>query len=70
MQIQGHAAFATTDACGLGQACARTLAANIALPKRLGKPDEFAALATHVVNNGHLDGAVIRLGGALCMAPH
>lgn len=45
------------------------LAASIPFPKRLGHPEEFAALAAHVVTNGHLNGEVIRLDGALRMAP-
>jgi NAD(P)-dependent dehydrogenase (short-subunit alcohol dehydrogenase family) len=47
----------------------KTLAASIPFPKRLGHPKEFAALAAHVVTNGHLNGEVIRLDGALRMAP-
>lgn len=46
-----------------------SLAASIPFPQRLGKPDEFAQLATHIVSNGHLNGEVIRLDGALRMAP-
>jgi NAD(P)-dependent dehydrogenase (short-subunit alcohol dehydrogenase family) len=46
-----------------------SLAASIPFPKRLGKPEEFAALAAHVVSNTHLNGEVIRLDGALRMAP-
>lgn len=46
-----------------------SLAASIPFPKRLGAPEEFAALAQHVVENGHLNGEVIRLDGALRMAP-
>jgi nucleoside-diphosphate-sugar epimerase len=38
-------------------------------PPRLGKPEEFAQLAAHIVTNGHLNGEVIRLDGALRMAP-
>ena len=38
-------------------------------PARLGKPSEFAELACHIVTNGHLNGEVIRLDGALRMAP-
>ncbi len=45
------------------------LASSIPFPKRLGAPAEFAALAAHVVSNGHLNGEVIRLDGALRMAP-
>ena len=47
----------------------QSLAASIPFPPRLGRPDEFAALAMHVVTNGHLNGEVIRLDGALRMAP-
>ena len=46
-----------------------SLAASIPFPKRLGKPEEFAELAAHIVTNGHLNGEVIRLDGALRMAP-
>ncbi|WP_374563267.1 SDR family NAD(P)-dependent oxidoreductase [Ideonella sp.] len=46
-----------------------SLAASIPFPKRLGQPGEFAALAAHIVTNGHLNGEVIRLDGALRMAP-
>ena len=47
----------------------QSLAASIPFPKRLGHPKEFAALAAHIVTNGHLNGEVIRLDGALRMAP-
>ncbi len=47
----------------------RSLAASIPFPKRLGHPEEFAALAAHVVTNVHLNGETIRLDGALRMAP-
>jgi NAD(P)-dependent dehydrogenase (short-subunit alcohol dehydrogenase family) len=47
----------------------QSLAASIPFPKRLGKPQEFAELAAHIVRNGHLNGEVIRLDGALRMAP-
>jgi NAD(P)-dependent dehydrogenase (short-subunit alcohol dehydrogenase family) len=46
-----------------------SLAASIPFPSRLGKPEEFAELACHIVTNGHLNGEVIRLDGALRMAP-
>ena len=46
-----------------------SLAASIPFPPRLGKPEEFAELACHIVTNGHLNGEVIRLDGALRMAP-
>lgn len=47
----------------------QSLAASIPFPARLGKPEEFASLATHIVTNTHLNGEVIRLDGALRMAP-
>jgi NAD(P)-dependent dehydrogenase (short-subunit alcohol dehydrogenase family) len=47
----------------------QSLAASIPFPKRLGAPEEFASLAAHIVTNGHLNGEVIRLDGALRMAP-
>jgi len=46
-----------------------SLAASIPFPKRLGHPDEFAALASHVVVNRALNGEVIRLDGALRLPP-
>lgn len=45
------------------------LAQSIPFPKRLGQPSEFAQLAAHIVHNEHLNGEVIRLDGALRMAP-
>ena len=47
----------------------QSLAGSIPFPKRLGQPQEFAALAAHIVTNVHLNGEVIRLDGALRMAP-
>jgi NAD(P)-dependent dehydrogenase (short-subunit alcohol dehydrogenase family) len=47
----------------------QSLAASIPFPPRLGKPEEFARLAAHIVTNTHLNGEVIRLDGALRMAP-
>jgi NAD(P)-dependent dehydrogenase (short-subunit alcohol dehydrogenase family) len=46
-----------------------SLAAAIPHPSRLGSPDEYAALAAHIVENPMLNGEVIRLDGALRMAP-
>jgi NAD(P)-dependent dehydrogenase (short-subunit alcohol dehydrogenase family) len=45
------------------------LGAQIPFPSRLGEPDEFAALAAHVVENQMLNGETIRLDGALRMPP-
>jgi NAD(P)-dependent dehydrogenase (short-subunit alcohol dehydrogenase family) len=46
-----------------------SLGASIPFPKRLGKPEEFAKLALHIVDNSFLNGEVIRLDGALRMPP-
>jgi NAD(P)-dependent dehydrogenase (short-subunit alcohol dehydrogenase family) len=61
--------FATPLMQELPEAVQASLAASIPFPKRLGQPEEFAALAAHIVSNGHLNGEVIRLDGALRMAP-
>jgi NAD(P)-dependent dehydrogenase (short-subunit alcohol dehydrogenase family) len=45
------------------------LAATIPHPSRLGRPDEFGALACHIVENSYLNGEVIRLDGSIRMAP-
>jgi len=61
--------FATPLMQQLPEAVQQSLAASIPFPPRLGKPEEFAQLAAHIVSNGHLNGEVIRLDGALRMAP-
>jgi NAD(P)-dependent dehydrogenase (short-subunit alcohol dehydrogenase family) len=61
--------FATPLMKTLPEPVQQSLAASIPFPARLGKPEEFAQLATHIVTNGHLNGEVIRLDGALRMAP-
>jgi NAD(P)-dependent dehydrogenase (short-subunit alcohol dehydrogenase family) len=61
--------FATPLMKQLPEEVQASLAASIPFPKRLGQPEEFAALAAHIVTNGHLNGEVIRLDGALRMAP-
>ncbi|EJL71587.1 SDR family NAD(P)-dependent oxidoreductase [Variovorax sp. Varisp85] len=61
--------FATPLMKELPEAVQQSLAASIPFPPRLGKPSEFAELACHIVTNGHLNGEVIRLDGALRMAP-
>ncbi len=61
--------FATPLIKELPEAVQQSLAASIPFPPRLGKPEEFAELAAHIVTNGHLNGEVIRLDGALRMAP-
>jgi len=61
--------FATPLLLELPEAVQQSLAASIPFPPRLGKPSEFAELACHFVTNAHLNGEVIRLDGALRMAP-
>jgi NAD(P)-dependent dehydrogenase (short-subunit alcohol dehydrogenase family) len=61
--------FATPLMKTLPEAVQASLAASIPFPPRLGKPEEFAQLAAHIVTNTHLNGEVIRLDGALRMAP-
>jgi NAD(P)-dependent dehydrogenase (short-subunit alcohol dehydrogenase family) len=45
------------------------LAAQVPMPSRLGKPAEYAQLARSIIENGMLNGEVIRLDGAIRMAP-
>ncbi|MEX0583497.1 MAG: 3-hydroxyacyl-CoA dehydrogenase [Sneathiella sp.] len=45
------------------------LGASVPFPSRLGKPEEYAALARQIVENQMLNGEVIRLDGAIRMAP-
>ena len=47
----------------------QALAANIPFPKRLGRPEDFAALVEHMVENDYLNGEVVRLDGAIRMPP-
>jgi NAD(P)-dependent dehydrogenase (short-subunit alcohol dehydrogenase family) len=47
----------------------RSLGASVPNPARLGQPEEYAALALHIVENPMLNGETIRLDGALRMAP-
>ncbi len=46
-----------------------SLARQVPFPPRLGQPDEYAALAVHIVENGMLNGETIRLDGAIRMQP-
>ncbi len=45
------------------------LAASVPFPKRLGDPDEFAALAELMITTGYFNGESVRLDGAIRMAP-
>ena len=61
--------FDTPMLAGLPQEAREKLAAEVPHPRRLGRPEEYAALALHIVANPMLNGEVIRLDGALRMTP-
>ena len=61
--------FSTPMLRALPEDLQASLGASVPFPKRLGAPEEFAALVMHVVQNVYLNGEVIRLDGALRMAP-
>lgn len=61
--------FATPMLAGLPQEAQDSLGAQVPHPRRLGDPDEYAALVEHIVSNPMLNGEVIRLDGAIRMAP-
>ncbi|MDF3853698.1 SDR family NAD(P)-dependent oxidoreductase [Paracoccus sp. P2] len=61
--------FATPMMAGLPQEVQDSLGANVPFPPRLGNPAEYAALVRHIVENQMLNGEVVRLDGALRMAP-
>ncbi len=61
--------FLTPMLQGLPQEAQDSLGAQVPHPSRLGHPDEYAALVEHIVTNPMLNGEVIRLDGAIRMAP-
>jgi NAD(P)-dependent dehydrogenase (short-subunit alcohol dehydrogenase family) len=61
--------FDTPLLAGLPQEARDALGASIPFPPRLGKPEEYARLACHIAENSMLNGEVLRLDGALRMAP-
>jgi NAD(P)-dependent dehydrogenase (short-subunit alcohol dehydrogenase family) len=61
--------FNTPLLASLSEDAIRSLEAQIPHPSRLGKPEEYAALVAHVVENPMLNGATIRLDGAVRMPP-
>jgi NAD(P)-dependent dehydrogenase (short-subunit alcohol dehydrogenase family) len=61
--------FGTPMLRALPQEAQDSLGASVPFPKRLGEPREFAALLMHCVHNAYLNGEVIRLDGALRLAP-
>jgi NAD(P)-dependent dehydrogenase (short-subunit alcohol dehydrogenase family) len=61
--------FDTPLLAGLPEAARQSLSQQVPFPPRLGRPDEFAALSRHIIENEMLNGEVIRLDGAIRMAP-
>ena len=61
--------FGTPMLRALPQEAQDSLGASVPFPKRLGEPREFAALVLHCIHNSYLNGEVIRLDGALRLAP-
>lgn len=61
--------FDTPMLAGLPEAARVSLGQQIPFPSRLGRPDEYAALVKHIIENEMLNGEVIRLDGAIRMAP-
>ena len=60
--------FGTPMLFGLPQQVQDSLGASVPFPSRLGRPEEYAALARHIVENSMLNGEVIRLDGAIRMS--
>ena len=61
--------FETPMLMALPEEVQKSLAASVPFPKLLGRPEQFASLARHIIENSYLNGEVIRLDGALRMAP-
>ena len=61
--------FKTPMLASLPEQAQQSLGAQVPHPSRLGNPDEYGALAVHIVENPMLNGEVIRLDGAIRMAP-
>jgi NAD(P)-dependent dehydrogenase (short-subunit alcohol dehydrogenase family) len=61
--------FDTPLLFGLPEAARESLAQQVPFPSRLGRPDEFASLVRHIFENEMLNGEVIRIDGAIRMAP-
>ncbi|QBC31140.1 3-hydroxyacyl-CoA dehydrogenase [Pandoraea sp. XY-2] len=61
--------FETPMMAGMTPEVQAALGASVPFPPRLGRPSEYAALVRHIVENVMLNGEVIRLDGALRMAP-
>lgn len=61
--------FGTPMLFGLPQEAQDSLGASVPFPSRLGHPEEYAKLALHMIDNVMINGEVVRIDGALRMAP-
>lgn len=61
--------FETPMLMGMSEELRASLGSQVPFPSRLGRPDEYAALVRHIFENPMLNGEVIRLDGAIRMAP-
>jgi NAD(P)-dependent dehydrogenase (short-subunit alcohol dehydrogenase family) len=61
--------FGTPMLLGMPQDVQDSLGKQVPFPSRLGKPEEYAALARHIIENVMLNGETIRLDGAIRMQP-
>ena len=61
--------FHTPMLMALPEEAQKSLAAAVPFPKLLGRPEQFASLVHHIIENTYINGEVIRLDGALRMAP-
>jgi NAD(P)-dependent dehydrogenase (short-subunit alcohol dehydrogenase family) len=61
--------FGTPMFAGLDEGFKKTLAASVPFPSRLGEPEEYAKLAHAIIDNDMINGATIRLDGAIRLAP-
>ena len=61
--------FDTPMMAGLPEAARESLGKQVPFPSRLGKPEEYADLVKHIIENEMLNGEVIRLDGSIRMAP-
>jgi NAD(P)-dependent dehydrogenase (short-subunit alcohol dehydrogenase family) len=61
--------FNTPMVSGMSEEVQQSLAASIPFPKALGRPEQYADLALHIIENRYLNGEVIRLDGGVRLAP-
>lgn len=61
--------FDTPMLAGLPEEARESLGNQVPFPSRLGRPEEYAALVRHIIENDMLNGEIIRLDGAIRMAP-